>query len=61
MSSIVWVSADPARRARQLVNHAHFSVNGKTVNVPSYIVKAGDVIAVRKTAKRINTSNRSRP
>ena len=34
-------------QARQLVNHAHFTVNGRTVTVPSYSVKAGDVIAVK--------------
>jgi len=38
-------------QARQLVNHAHFSVNGRTVNIPSYIVKAGDVIAVKENRK----------
>ncbi len=37
--------------SRQLVNHAHFSVNGRTVNIPSYIVKAGDVIAVKENRK----------
>ncbi len=40
-------------QARQLVNHAHFTVNGRTVTVPSYSVKAGDVIAV-KTTRRDN-------
>lgn len=35
-------------QARQLVSHAHFTVNGKKVNIPSYIVKADDVIAVRE-------------
>jgi small subunit ribosomal protein S4 len=34
------------REARQLVNHGHFTVNGKKVNIPSYLVKAGDVIEV---------------
>jgi small subunit ribosomal protein S4 len=34
------------REARQLVNHGHFTVNGKRVNIPSYLVKAGDVVAV---------------
>ena len=34
------------REARQLVSHAHFTVNGKKVNIPSYLVKAGDVIAI---------------
>ena len=38
-------------QARQLVNHAHFTVNGRTVNVPSYSVKAGDVIAVKENRK----------
>ena len=37
--------------ARQLVNHAHLSVNGKTVTIPSYIVKAGDVVAVKENRK----------
>ena len=35
-------------QARQLVSHAHFTVNGRKVDIPSYIVKAGDVIAVRE-------------
>ena len=39
-------------QARQLVNHAHFSVNGRTVNIPSYIVKVGDVIAVKENRKK---------
>mgnify|MGYP000911431742 CR=1 FL=1 len=34
------------REARQLVNHGHFTVNGKRVNIPSYLIKAGDVIEV---------------
>ena len=34
------------REARQLVNHAHFTVNGKRVDIPSYQVKPGDVVAV---------------
>lgn len=34
------------REARQLVNHGHFTVNGKRVNIPSYLVKTGEVIAV---------------
>lgn len=38
--------ANTRREARQLVNHAHFTVNGKRVNIPSYQVKPGDVIAV---------------
>ena len=38
-------------QARQLVNHGIFEVNGKTVDIPSYLVKAGDVIAVRESKK----------
>jgi small subunit ribosomal protein S4 len=34
--------------ARQLVLHRHFTVNGKRVNIPSYLVKEGDTIAVRE-------------
>ena len=36
-------------QSRQLVNHGHITVNGKTVNIPSYAVKVGDVIAVKET------------
>jgi small subunit ribosomal protein S4 len=38
--------------ARQLVNHKAISVNGSVVNIPSYQVKPGDVIAVRDKAKK---------
>ena len=38
--------ANSRRQARQLVNHGHFTVNGNRVNIPSYLVKAGDVVAV---------------
>ena len=38
--------------ARQLVSHSAITVNGKVVNIPSYLVKAGDVIAVREKAKK---------
>ena len=38
-------------QARQLVNHGHFEVNGKKVDIPSYLVKAGDVVAVREIRK----------
>ena len=39
--------------ARQFVNHGHVTVNGKKVNIPSYIVKAGDVIEVREKSKNL--------
>ena len=38
--------AQTRRDARQLVSHNHFTVNGKRVNIPSYMVRTGDVIAV---------------
>ena len=37
------------KEARQLVLHRHFTVNGQTVNIPSYLVKEGDKVAVRTT------------
>ena len=39
------------RQARQLVTHSHFTVNGKKVNIPSYLVKAGDVIEVAEKSR----------
>ena len=38
------------RGARQLVNHGHITVNGKKVDIPSYRVKPGDVIAIKETS-----------
>ena len=37
--------------ARQLVRHGHFTVNGQKVNIPSYLVKVGDVIAIKEESK----------
>ncbi len=39
-------------QARQIVNHRHVTVNGKIVNIPSYTVKVGDVIAVKETSAK---------
>ena len=39
------------RGARQVVNHGHVLVNGKKVNIPSYMCKPGDVISVKETSK----------
>ena len=39
------------REARQLVSHGHFTVNGQRVDVPSYLVKVGDVIEVREKSR----------
>ena len=43
--------ASTRRDARQLVSHCHFTVNGKKVNIPSYLIKAGDVIEVRESSR----------
>ena len=43
--------ASSRTQARQLVTHGHFTVNGKNVNIPSYTIKAGDVIAVKENRK----------
>ncbi len=40
------------REARQLVSHGHFTVNGKKVNIPSYLVKVGDVIEVKESSRQ---------
>ncbi|SDL46449.1 SSU ribosomal protein S4P [Salinimicrobium catena] len=56
----------PSRRgARQLVSHRHITVNGELVNIPSYQLKAGDIVGVREKSKSLtaiqdslaNTSN----
>ena len=39
------------KEARQIVDHKHVLVNGKCVNIPSYLVKAGDVIEIREKSK----------
>ena len=39
------------REARQLVSHGHFTVNGQRVDIPSYLVKVGDVIEVREKSR----------
>ena len=41
------------REARQVVGHKHVTVNGKIVNIPSYQIKAGDVIAIKDKSKTI--------
>ena len=41
------------REARQIVGHKHVLVNGKQINVPSYLIKAGDVIEIREKSKSL--------
>ena len=40
------------RQARQIVNHAHVLVNGKKVDIPSYLLKEGDVVTVRQNSEK---------
>lgn len=43
--------ANTRREARQIVNHGHITVNGKKVDIPSYLVKPGEVISVREKSR----------
>lgn len=45
--------ASTRREARQVVGHKHVLVNGKQVNIPSYLIKAGDVIEIREKSKSL--------
>ncbi|MBK9638620.1 MAG: 30S ribosomal protein S4 [Bacteroidetes bacterium] len=45
--------------ARQLVSHRHITVNGKLVNIPSYTLRSGDVVAVREKSKSLETITES--
>ncbi len=45
--------------ARQLVSHRHITVNGELVNIPSYQLQAGDVVAVREKSKSLESIERS--
>jgi small subunit ribosomal protein S4 len=51
-NTVYRLGISPTRRgARQLVGHRHITVNGKVVNIPSYSLKPGDIIAVRAKSK----------
>lgn len=45
--------ANSRAEARQLVRHGHFRINGKRVNIPSFLVKKGDVLEVQDTSKNV--------
>jgi small subunit ribosomal protein S4 len=45
--------AGSRRQARQLVNHGHICVNGRKVNIPSFLVRAGDTISVKPRPKSL--------
>ena len=60
-----WASS--RAEARQLVTHAHYEVNGKKVDIPSYLLKAGDVVSIKAKSrdsvkiKEVLEANASRP
>lgn len=45
--------ANSRSQARQLVRHGHLSVNGRKVNIPSYLVKQGDTVAVKEGSRKV--------
>ena len=51
--------ANSRRSARQLVSHRHITVNGTIVNIPSYSLKGGDVVAVREKSKSLQAIENS--
>lgn len=53
LDNVVWRSGLAATRpqARQLVNHGHFRVNGRKVDIPSYQVRQGDVITMKESSR----------
>ncbi|SFU32053.1 small subunit ribosomal protein S4 [Pustulibacterium marinum] len=54
------MGVSPSRRgARQLVSHRHITVNGEIVNIPSYRLKAGDVVGVREKSKSLEVITNS--
>ena len=55
IDNVVWRAGLAATRpqARQLVNHGHFRVNGKKVDIPSYQLKAGDVVSAKERSREL--------
>ncbi|MEG1819612.1 MAG: 30S ribosomal protein S4, partial [Oscillospiraceae bacterium] len=59
--------ANSRAEARQLVNHGHFKVNGRKVDIPSYLLKTGEVVTIKDKSresdkiKSVLESNASRP
>lgn len=45
--------ANSRNQARQLVRHKHFTINGRGTNIPSYLIKSGDVVAVKEKSKNV--------
>jgi small subunit ribosomal protein S4 len=59
-NSVFRMGIAPTRRAaRQLVSHCHITVNGEVVNIPSFSLKPGDVVAVRERSKSLEVISNS--
>lgn len=59
-NTVYRLGISPTRRgARQLVGHKHITVNGNVVNIPSYNLKVGDVVAVREKSKSLEAISNS--
>ena len=59
-NTVYRLGISPSRRgARQLVGHRHITVNGDVINVPSYTLKAGDIIEIRERSKSLEAINHS--
>jgi small subunit ribosomal protein S4 len=55
IDNVVWRAGMAATRpqARQLVNHGHFRVNGKKVDIPSFQLKAGDIVSAKERSREL--------
>ena len=54
------MGVSPSRRAaRQIINHRHITVNGEVVNIPSFILKKGDIVAIREKSKSLEVIENS--
>ena len=49
--------ADSRTQGRHFVKHNHFLVNGRKVNIPSYVLKVGDIVEVREKSKKVQSIN----
>jgi small subunit ribosomal protein S4 len=59
-NTVYRLGISPSRRgARQLVGHRHITVNGEVINIPSYTLKAGDIIEIRERSKSLEAINNS--
>jgi len=56
LDNVVWRLgwASSRRQARQLISHGHFTINGRKVKTPSYLVREGDVIEVKDKSKKMD-------